>query len=118
MSDSPVLSVRNLRTEFRNEDQIVHAVDGLSYDLYAGQTLAVVGESGSGKSVHSLSILGLLPCPPARISGAILLNGRNLLAMPIRSLRDLRGSEIGMVFQDPMSSLNPVLTVGRQITEI
>src|SRR5690606_16942790 len=90
----------------------------LSYSLAAGETLGIVGESGSGKSVHALAMVGLIPSPPGRIvSGEVLFNGRNLIGMPERQLRDIRGKEIGFVFQDPMTSLNPVLTVGRQIME-
>src|SRR5271169_5057712 len=108
MPDSPVLSIRNLRTEFHTEDQVVRAVDGLSYDLRAGRTLAIVGESGSGKSVHALSILGLLPMPPARIvGGEILFHDKDLLKMSAQELRAIRGNRIAMIFQEPMTSLNP-----------
>ncbi|MDE2291166.1 MAG: ABC transporter ATP-binding protein [Elusimicrobia bacterium] len=114
----PILSVRGLRTEFRTTDYLVRAVDGLSYDLHAGRTLAVVGESGSGKSVHALSILRLLPMPPARIvGGEILYRGRDLLKLPAEEMRKLRGDRIAMIFQEPMTSLNPVLRVGEQIAE-
>ena len=99
-------------------ERTVRAVDGISYDLYPGKTLAVVGESGSGKSVHALSILRLLPEPPAKIiSGEILFKGRDLLTMAPEELRRLRGNRIAMIFQEPMTSLNPVLTVGEQIAE-
>ncbi len=115
---APVLSVQGLRTYFHAEDRVVRAVDGISYDLHAGKTLAVVGESGSGKSVHALSILRLLPEPPAKIvAGRILYSGRDLLSMPPDELRGLRGNRIAMIFQEPMTSLNPVLTVGEQIAE-
>ncbi|MBI3550505.1 MAG: ABC transporter ATP-binding protein [Elusimicrobia bacterium] len=114
----PILSVRNLRTEFHLEGCVVRAVDGLSYDLYPGKTVAIVGESGSGKSVHALSILRLLPEPPAKIvGGEILFQGRNLLTLPKSEMRSLRGDRIGMIFQEPMTSLNPVLTIGEQIAE-
>ena len=118
MSSEPVLSVRNLRTEFQLEDQVVKAVDGLSYDLHSGKTLAIVGESGSGKSVHALSILRLLPMPPAKITaGEILFHGKDLLKMSNREMRAIRGNKIGMIFQEPMTSLNPVLRIGDQIAE-
>ncbi|MBI4386884.1 MAG: ABC transporter ATP-binding protein [Elusimicrobia bacterium] len=119
MTDTtPILSVRSLRTEFHLENHVVRAVDGLSYDLHPGKTLAIVGESGCGKSVHALSILRLLPQPPARIAGGeILFQGRDLLKLPASEMRDIRGNRIGMIFQEPMTSLNPVLTIGDQIAE-
>ncbi|MGH3664535.1 MAG: ABC transporter ATP-binding protein [Egibacteraceae bacterium] len=114
----PVLSVRDLVTEFRTADGVVHAVDHVSYDVYPGETLGVVGESGSGKSVTVMSILGLIPSPPGRIaSGEVLFKGRDLLQLSTKQLRKVRGREIAMVFQDPMTSLNPVFTVGDQIAE-
>ncbi|MBI4424382.1 MAG: ABC transporter ATP-binding protein [Elusimicrobia bacterium] len=114
----PLLSVRRLRTQFHVEGRVVRAVDGLSYDLEPGKTLAVVGESGSGKSVHALSILRLLPEPPARIAGGeILFRGKDLLKAEPEELRRVRGNRIAMIFQEPMTSLNPVLTVGEQIAE-
>jgi oligopeptide/dipeptide ABC transporter ATP-binding protein len=117
MSD-PVLSVRGLVTEFVTPAGVVKAVDGVSWDVHPGETLGVVGESGSGKSVTAMSILGLIARPPGRIvAGEILLEGRDLLKMSEQELRRLRGKEIGMIFQDPMTSLNPVLTVGAQIAE-
>ncbi len=100
------------------EHQTIHAVDGLSYDLYPGQTLAIVGESGSGKSVHALSILGLLSTSSARIvGGEILFHGKDLLKMSAAEIRAIRGNRIAMIFQEPMTSLNPVLTIGDQIAE-
>ncbi|MCZ2813883.1 ABC transporter ATP-binding protein [Modestobacter sp. VKM Ac-2979] len=115
---SPVLSVRGLTTEFVTPAGVVKAVNDVSWDLFPGETLGVVGESGSGKSVTAMSILGLIQSPPGRITGGeILFEGRDLLTMPTKELRRLRGSEIGMIFQDPMTSLNPVLTVGAQISE-
>jgi oligopeptide/dipeptide ABC transporter ATP-binding protein len=115
---APILSVRGLRTHFFTDRGVVRAVDGLSYDLHAGKTLAVVGESGSGKSVHALSILRLLPEPPAKIvGGEILYQGRDLLTMPEPEMRRVRGNRIAMIFQEPMTSLNPVLTVGEQLAE-
>ena len=115
---APVLSVRGLTTEFATPAGVVTAVDDVSWDLFPGETLGIVGESGSGKSVTAMSILGLVQSPPGRIAGGeILLEGRDLLTMPAKELRRLRGSEIGVIFQDPMTSLNPVLTVGQQIAE-
>jgi oligopeptide/dipeptide ABC transporter ATP-binding protein len=114
----PILSLRDLTVEFNTEDGVVHAVTGVSYDLYPGEVLGVVGESGSGKSVSMLSVLGLIPRPPGRIvSGEALFRGRNLLRMRPREIRDLRGGPMAMIFQDPMTSLNPVLTIGDQISE-
>jgi len=114
----PVLSIKNLTVEFTTEDGVVHAVDGISYDVNPGETLGIVGESGSGKSVSMLSVLGLIPQPPGKIvAGEALFKGRDLMKMPKRELRRLRGGDIAMVFQDPMTSLNPVLKVGFQIGE-
>jgi oligopeptide/dipeptide ABC transporter ATP-binding protein len=114
----PVLSVRDLTVEFKTEDGIVHAVTGVSYDLFPGETLGVVGESGSGKSVSVMTMLGLTPMPPGRlVSGEALYKGRDLLRMPKRELREIRGGQMAMIFQDPMTSLNPVLTIGDQIAE-
>jgi oligopeptide/dipeptide ABC transporter ATP-binding protein len=114
----PLLSVKDLVVEFKTEDGIVHAVDGITYDVFPGETLGIVGESGSGKSVGTLALLGLIPQPPGRIvSGAATFQGRDLLKLKRRQLRDLRGEEVAMVFQDPMTSLNPVLKVGYQLGE-
>jgi oligopeptide/dipeptide ABC transporter ATP-binding protein len=114
----PLLSIRNLVVEFRTEDGIVHAVDDISYDVFPGETLGIVGESGSGKSVSTMSILGLIPQPPGRIaSGTAMFKGKDLLKMSKRELRRFRGDELAMVFQDPMTSLNPVLKVGNQLGE-
>ncbi|MEX0658862.1 MAG: ABC transporter ATP-binding protein [Egibacteraceae bacterium] len=114
----PVLSVRGLRTEFVTDEGVVHAVSGVSFDVYPGETLGVVGESGSGKSVSVLSILGLVPQPPGRIvGGQAVYEGRDLLGLRDRELRQIRGKDIAMVFQDPTTSLNPVLRVGVQIAE-
>ncbi len=113
----PVLSVRNLTTRFHTRSGTVHAVNGISYELRAGETLALVGESGSGKSVSALSVMGLVPPPGTIEHGQVLLNGRDLLQASERERRDVRGREVAMVFQDPMTSLNPVLTVGRQLAE-
>ena len=114
----PVLSLRDLAVEFATEDGIVHAVNGVSYDVYPGETLGVVGESGSGKSVSVMSVLGLIPQPPGRIvSGEAVFKGRDLLKLSKGELRRLRGGDVAMVFQDPMTSLNPVFKVGDQIAE-
>jgi oligopeptide/dipeptide ABC transporter ATP-binding protein len=114
----PVLSIRDLVVEFKTEDGVVHAVDGVSYDLFPGETLGIVGESGSGKSVSTLALLGLIPQPPGRIvSGTADFKGRDLLKLKKKELRRVRGNEVAMVFQDPMTSLNPVLTVGKQLGE-
>jgi peptide/nickel transport system ATP-binding protein len=114
----PLLSVKDLIVEFRTEDGVVHAVDGISYDLLPGETLGIVGESGSGKSVSTLALLGLIPQPPGRISsGTAMFKGRDLLKMKKKEQRAFRGKEVAMIFQDPMTSLNPVLKVGDQIGE-
>jgi oligopeptide/dipeptide ABC transporter ATP-binding protein len=114
----PLLSIEDLVVEFGTEDGVVHAVDGISYELYPGEILGIVGESGSGKSVSTLALLGLIPMPPGRIvSGTATFRGRDLLKLKKRELRKVRGNEVAMVFQDPMTSLNPVLTVGRQLGE-
>jgi oligopeptide/dipeptide ABC transporter ATP-binding protein len=115
---TPLLSVRDLAVEFRTLDGTVHAVNGISYDVHPGETLGIVGESGSGKSVSVLSLLRLVREPPGRIlAGQALFGGRNLLATPKRELRAVRGKDIAMVFQDPMTSLNPVFKVGKQLAE-
>jgi oligopeptide/dipeptide ABC transporter ATP-binding protein len=114
----PILSIRDLTVEFDTEDGVVHAVTDVSWDLYPGEVLGVVGESGSGKSVSMLSVLGLIPMPPGRIvSGAAIFEGKDLLQLRGRRLREIRGGPLAMIFQDPMTSLNPVLTVGDQIGE-
>jgi len=112
-----LLEIDNLQTHFRTPDGINRAVDGLSLSIEAGQTLAVVGESGCGKSVTAMSVLRLIPEPPGKIAGRIVFNGRDLLTLSDAQMRDIRGNEISMIFQEPMTSLNPVLTVGRQIRE-
>jgi oligopeptide transport system ATP-binding protein len=114
-----LLFVDDLRTHFHTPEGTVYAVNGISYRLHEGETLAVVGESGCGKTVSMLSILRLIPIPPGEIvSGSALFRGRDLLKLPEREMEQVRGKEIAMVFQDPMTSLNPVLTIGRQITEV
>src|SRR5919202_774723 len=115
----PLLSVKNLRTTFKTAAGDVRAVDGVSFDVLPGEIFGIVGESGSGKSVAALSILGLVPQPPARIeSGEILWKGTDLGKLSDEELRQVRGSEISMIFQDPMTSLNPVYTIGQQISDI
>ncbi|MBI4046789.1 MAG: ABC transporter ATP-binding protein [Devosia nanyangense] len=115
---APLLEIKHLTVEFATSAGVLHAVNDVSYALEAGDTLGIVGESGSGKSVHALAMVGLIPSPPGRVvSGEVLFDGVDLLKLPERELRDLRGRQIGFVFQDPMTSLNPVLTVGRQIME-
>jgi oligopeptide transport system ATP-binding protein len=114
----PLLSVRHLTTRFRGERGSLTAVDDVSFDVAPGETLAIVGESGSGKSVTALSILGLVPNPPGRVeAGEIVFEGQDLLKLPPKALRAIRGNRIAMIFQEPMSSLNPALTVGLQIAE-
>ena len=118
MAAQPLLSVRNLRTVFGTMQGDVTAVDDVSFDVVPGEVLGIVGESGSGKSVTALSIMGLLPQPPGRVAGGeILFEGRDLLKLPKSEMRRMRGSAIGMIFQEPMTSLNPVFTIGDQITE-
>ncbi|NOG69608.1 ABC transporter ATP-binding protein [Roseicella sp. DB1501] len=112
-----LLEVENLQTHFRTPDGINRAVDGVTFHVNAGETVAIVGESGCGKSVTSMSILRLIPEPPGKIAGAIRFQGRDLLTLSDREMRAIRGNEISMIFQEPMTSLNPVLTVGRQIGE-
>jgi oligopeptide transport system ATP-binding protein len=113
-----LLSVKDLEVTFKTEDGIVRAVNGLSLSLEAGETLGIVGESGSGKSVTALSIMRLIAMPPGRIeSGSIEFNGQDLLKVGEAQMRQIRGNKISMIFQDPMTSLNPVLTVGDQIAE-
>jgi peptide/nickel transport system ATP-binding protein len=115
---SALLEVRNLRTRFAIEGGELHAVDGVSFELGAGRTLGLVGESGCGKSVTALSIMGLVPQPPGRIAGEIRFEGRNLLGLEAAQMRALRGERIAMIFQEPMTSLNPAFTIGEQIAEV
>jgi oligopeptide/dipeptide ABC transporter ATP-binding protein len=112
-----VLSVEDLEVRFATRRGAARVVNGVSWSVDAGETLAIVGESGSGKSVSVMSLLGLVPRPPATVTGAARFDDQDLLALPEEALRKVRGPGIGMVFQDPMTSLNPVLTVGRQLTE-
>ncbi|MBP8001796.1 MAG: ABC transporter ATP-binding protein [Chloroflexi bacterium] len=114
-----LLEVRNLVTRFYTEGGVVHAVNGISYTLNEGESMAIVGESGSGKSVGVLTLMRLIPMPPGRIEGGeVVYNGRDLLKLSNEEMRQIRGREIAMIFQDPMTSLNPVLTVERQMTEM
>ena len=113
-----LLDVRGLRTTFHTDEGELAAVDGVSFSVEAGRTLAIVGESGCGKSVTALSIMGLVPQPPGRIAaGSIRFEGRELLGLPLQAMQDLRGNGMAMIFQEPMSSLNPAFTVGDQIVE-
>jgi peptide/nickel transport system ATP-binding protein len=115
---APLLEVRGLKTYFNTEDGEFRAVDGVSFSVAPGRTLGIVGESGCGKSVTSLSIMGLIQTPPGRIAGGeVLFEGRDLLKLPPAELRELRGNRIAMIFQEPMTSLNPAFTVGAQIIE-
>jgi oligopeptide/dipeptide ABC transporter ATP-binding protein len=114
----PILSIRDLTVEFDTEDGVVHAVTDVGWDLHPGEVLGVVGESGSGKSVSMLSVLGLIPMPPGRIvGGQAIFAGEDLLRLRRRKLREIRGGPVAMIFQDPLTSLNPVLTIGDQIGE-
>jgi peptide/nickel transport system ATP-binding protein len=113
----PLLDVRNLKTHFRTDDGIVKAVDGVSFQVEKGKTLGIVGESGSGKSVTCLTIMGLNAKRNTITSGEALFNGEDLITMPSRRLRDIRGNDIAMIFQDPMTSLNPVHSIGKQLIE-
>ena len=113
-----LLDVQELETQFRTPDGIIHAVNGVSFSLKEGETLGVVGESGCGKSVSMLSVLGLIPMPPGKIvAGEAFFHGQDLLKMPGEEIRHVRGAQIAMIFQDPMTSLNPVLTIGTQMEE-
>ncbi len=117
-NNRPLLEVKDLKTYFYTEDGIVRAVNGISYRLHEGEAMGLVGESGCGKSVSALSILRLIPSPPGKIvGGQVLFEGRDLLKLSDEEIRKVRGNQIAMVFQDPMTSLNPVLTIGRQISE-
>jgi oligopeptide/dipeptide ABC transporter ATP-binding protein len=116
---APLLSVRNLAIEFRTMEGRVRAVDGVSFEVFPSETVGLVGESGCGKTVTALSILRLVPSPPGRYAGGeIRLDGRDLLALPERAMRDIRGREIAMIFQEPMTALNPVFTIGNQMADV
>jgi peptide/nickel transport system ATP-binding protein len=115
----PLLEVRDLRVEFRADEGVVRAVDGVSFRVDRGEIVGLVGESGCGKSVTSLAVMGLLPKPEGRVAGGtVRFRGRDLGALPEPELRRIRGNRVAMVFQDPMTSLNPYLTVGEQIAEV
>jgi len=116
-SSAPLLEVQNLQTHFGTVDGVVRAVEGVSFHINAGETLGVVGESGCGKSVTAMSILRLISTPPGKMAGKILFKGTNLLELSEPEMQAIRGKDISMIFQEPMTSLNPVLTVGRQIGE-
>ena len=114
-----LLEVKNLRTYFETEDGVVKAVDGISFELKRGETLGIVGESGSGKSVANLSLMRLIPEPPGKIvSGEILFGGCDVLKLSTREVRDIRGKQIAMIFQDPMTSLNPFMRISKQLMEV
>jgi oligopeptide transport system ATP-binding protein len=114
----PLLDVRNLQTQFHTRYGVVQAVQGVSFTLQRGETLGMVGESGCGKSVTALSVMRLLPEPAGHVAGGqVLFDGANLLDLPTRAMRGIRGNRIAMIFQDPMTALNPVLTIGRQMSE-
>jgi oligopeptide/dipeptide ABC transporter ATP-binding protein len=116
---APLLSVRDLRTHFFTDRGVAHAVDGVSFDLHAGKTLALVGESGCGKSVTAMSILRLVPNPPGRIvGGQVIFEGRDLVTLPESQLREIRGNAISMIFQEPMTSMNPVFRTGEQVAAV
>jgi oligopeptide/dipeptide ABC transporter ATP-binding protein len=117
METAPLLSVEGLRTSFFTNDGVVRAVDGVSFSVRQGQTLGLVGESGCGKSITALSIMRLLSRPGRTVAGRVLLEGRNLLELPEEEMEDVRGNDVAMIFQEPMTSLNPVFRVGDQITE-
>lgn len=115
---STLLEVKGLKTYFHLDGRVAKAVDGVDFEVHNGETLALVGESGSGKSITSLSVMGLIPQPPGKIEeGSILLDGKDLLKLSDKEMMRVRGNEIGMIFQEPMTSLNPVFTVGHQIAE-
>jgi oligopeptide transport system ATP-binding protein len=117
MAGQPLLEVRDLKTHFFTREGVVKAVNGISYTLNQGEAMGLVGESGCGKSISALSLIRLIPSPGRIVEGQVIFNGRDILKLSDRDIRSIRGNDIAMIFQDPMSSLNPVLTVGRQISE-
>ena len=119
MTNGTILSVKDLKTYFQTEDGVVKAVDGISFELKKGETLGIVGESGSGKSVTNLSIMRLIPEPPGKIVGGdVIFDGTDVLALPIDDVRKIRGKRIAMIFQDPMTSLNPYMKISKQLMEM
>ncbi|TVQ34606.1 MAG: ABC transporter ATP-binding protein [Geminicoccaceae bacterium] len=119
MSEAPVVRVEDLRVHIHSEGQVLRIIDGIDLEVAPGHTLCLVGESGCGKSVTALALMGLLPMPPARIaSGRVLFEGQDLVALDPKRLQDLRGDRLAMIFQEPMTSLNPVFTIGRQLCEV
>src|SRR5260370_29851713 len=116
-AQTPVLSISDLTTSFMRDGQWIPVVRNVSFDVAAKETVAIVGESGSGKSVTALSVMRLVPRESGRIQGSIKLTGRDLLTLPEQAMRDVRGNEVAMIFQEPMTSLNPVLTIGFQTAE-
>src|SRR5882672_11106917 len=119
ISNGKLLAVEDLRTYFETEDGTVRAVDGISFVLKRGETLGIVGESGSGKSVANLSLMCLIPDPPGKVvSGSIMFDGRDVLELTPREVRDIRGKRIAMIFQDPMTSLNPFMRISKQLMEV
>ncbi|WP_026558829.1 ABC transporter ATP-binding protein [Bacillus sp. J37] len=118
MSKQPILQIKNLSVSFRSEKKVVPAVKDISFDLYKGEIVGIVGESGSGKSVTSLAAMGLIPSPPGLIeNGEILFEGKNLIKLNEKKMRKIRGNQISMIFQEPMTSLNPLFSIGNQLTE-
>ncbi len=117
MAENFVLEVKNLKTYFHSDNGLLPAVDDVSFQLKPGETLGIVGESGSGKSVTSLSIMGLIPKPPGEVRGSIIYKGQDIVQASEKKLREIRGNEIAMIFQEPMTSLNPVFTIGNQMIE-
>src|SRR5216684_4980563 len=113
----PLLEVRDLKTQFFTPEGVVKAVDGVSFELHAGETLGIVGESGCGKSVTALSIMRLIPRPGRIVGGSVLFEGRDLVGLTAAEMQEVRGESIAMIFQDPMTSLNPVFRVGWQVGE-
>ena len=114
-----ILQISDLVVKYKTDEEVVEAVNGIGLKIYKGETLGLVGETGAGKTTTALSIMGLIPNPPGSIEGGeIIYEGNNLLALPEKEMRKIRGENITMIFQDPMTSLNPVLTVGQQIMEV